>query len=548
MKENLPASYPDDYFSLMIRNVLDDYFKNLKQERDFDYPLMSLLAGMGFHDIHFTHGDREIGKDFIAKRREDDVEYQYSVQSKKGDINQAKCASEVIPQLTLASVSGLSHPQFDTSLPRKVILVYTGQLVGNASLILQNFNTELQTFYKKEPVAHWGPNQLAEHFEKYGLSSIHQLTSKGLKGFAEFYLIYGNAIDGKLSDTEIEAFSQTWLDKDLDYRKRILRAGIEAEILAIKLVGNGLIYEAIITYLALARTVMQALYEVDEEYVAEVYKQILQENIIPLCKAFQREVNAQWETSEKQVLNLVGPQTATVPMLHYLVWCSRILEIHALLFHLTDDEKEREAIASCLTTLIETEQGCGHPPSDRYATTLVWTTLALVRSNRPDIATQLIKKATIWLCDRIEKGFGIANYDADEFEQTAILVGYSFSSVRVHKDPSSFLATVLAALAAYLNDNELYALLINDFAACEVAHEYWQVPDSEALFTIYSKDSRTYPNSVHEGELTDGFAYAQHLADEPEHFRIVDKIGTSSLILLSVLLKDRFFPKTWDQF
>ena len=154
---------------------------------------------------------------------------------------------------------------------------------------------------------------------------------KRLKGFAEFYLIYSKAIDGKLSDTEIEAFSQTWLDKDLDYRKRILRAGIEAEILAIKLVGNGLIYEAIITYLALARTIMQALYEVDAEYVGEVYKQILQENIIPLCRAFQSEVNAQWEASEKQVLNLVGPQTATVLILHYLVWCSRILEISAFI-------------------------------------------------------------------------------------------------------------------------------------------------------------------------------------------------------------------------
>src|ERR1051326_8797536 len=106
MKENLPANYPDSYFSLMIRNVLDDYFKNLTQERDFDFPLMSLLAGMGFYDIHFTHGSREIGKDFIAKRREDGTEYQYSIQSKKGDINQDKSA-EVIRQLTLASAVGL---------------------------------------------------------------------------------------------------------------------------------------------------------------------------------------------------------------------------------------------------------------------------------------------------------------------------------------------------------------------------------------------------------------------------------------------------------
>ena len=86
------------------------------------------------------------------------------VQSKRATSAKLNVASEVIPQLTLASVSGLSHPQFDISLPRKVILVYTGQLVGNASLILQNFNAELQTFYKKEPVAHSGTESTGRTF------------------------------------------------------------------------------------------------------------------------------------------------------------------------------------------------------------------------------------------------------------------------------------------------------------------------------------------------------------------------------------------------
>lgn len=47
----------------MLTNVLEDYFKSIKDERDFDFPLRSLLAAMGFYDIHLTHGSREIGKD-----------------------------------------------------------------------------------------------------------------------------------------------------------------------------------------------------------------------------------------------------------------------------------------------------------------------------------------------------------------------------------------------------------------------------------------------------------------------------------------------------
>jgi hypothetical protein len=111
----------------MLRNVLEDYLNSIK-ERDLDFPLSSLLQGMGFYDIHFTHGGVEFGKDFIAKRVDDGVEYQYAIQSKKGDINQALWRNEVRGQLEEAVVSDLSHPQFSTDLPRKAILVTTGRL------------------------------------------------------------------------------------------------------------------------------------------------------------------------------------------------------------------------------------------------------------------------------------------------------------------------------------------------------------------------------------------------------------------------------------
>src|SRR5437773_9424897 len=79
-----------NYLRLMIRNVLNDYLSSIRDERDFDFPLASLLSAMGFYDIHFTHGGSEIGKDFIAKKQENGIEYQYALQSKKGDINQAE--------------------------------------------------------------------------------------------------------------------------------------------------------------------------------------------------------------------------------------------------------------------------------------------------------------------------------------------------------------------------------------------------------------------------------------------------------------------------
>ena len=55
---------------MMLKSVLGDYLDNIK-ERDLDFPFLTLLPRLDFFDIHFTHGQVEFGKDFIAKRSED---------------------------------------------------------------------------------------------------------------------------------------------------------------------------------------------------------------------------------------------------------------------------------------------------------------------------------------------------------------------------------------------------------------------------------------------------------------------------------------------
>jgi len=549
MKGNLLEDYPNNYLTLMLRNALEDYFSSIKNERDFDFPLISLLRAMGYYDIHFTHGDREIGKDFIAKKLEEGIEYQYAFQSKKGDINQTKCTEEVLPQLYLASVAGLPHPQFDKALPRRVVLVLTGRPVGTAGFLLQDFNETLQKDYQREKVILWGKDQLIPFFEEYGLSSLHQLTGRGLSGFAQFYLTYGKALDGNLSDREVEEFSRSWLDPDLDYRKRILRASIETELIAIKLVGNGLLYEAITIYLALARVVMDAMYESEDEFLEELYSQILGENLIPLCKTFRTEISAKWKSADSKLLVLVGEECRTMPMLHYIVWCARILEINSLYFFLIDEPNEREEVSTFILEFIEKEPGSGHVPGERYATALAWTFLALLAAEHRNEAIEFAKRNLVWVCDRMEQGFGLPQYDADENEETATLLGYPFDFIKVQKDHSSFVASVICDLAAFVNDKEFYATVVNDVDACEMAYTYWQFPDTKSIFTIYSKDSRTYPNIPHRPTLNrwEDFDYAEHMKHEPDSFRITEKTGVAGLLVLSVLLKDRYFPKMWPQ-
>jgi hypothetical protein len=235
------------------------------------------------------------------------------------------------------------------------------------------------------------------------------------------------------------------------------------------------------------------------------------------------------------------------PVANYLVWCARVIEITSLYFFLTNDQDEKDQAIAFLTEFIEKEEGCGHIPADRYTITTAWATLALLKAGKVDEAINFVKRNVIWLCDRVDNGFGLAHYDAEEYEETAYLVGYPFEAIDIKRNQSSYLATALADLAAFIGNQDFYADVINDIEASEVAYNYWQLPDTAAILTIETKEILFYPNNPHQFSLThfEEYSYAEHIKHEPTSYQITEKLGTNSLILLSVLLKDRYFPKTW---
>ena len=178
-------------------------------------------------------------------------------------------------------------------------------------------------------------------------------------------------MQGNLSDREIEEFSRLWLDESLDCKKRILRASIEADIIATKLIEGGHLYEAITAYLSLARVVMQVMYENEDPDVVEILEEIINDKILVFCRQFFNELKAGWEEEEKSLLRLCF-NSSYMPMLHYLVWCARVLETTSLYFFLTEKQDEQDEIIAFISEFIEKEEGCGHIPGDRYATSLVW--------------------------------------------------------------------------------------------------------------------------------------------------------------------------------
>ncbi|MBX3293814.1 MAG: restriction endonuclease [Acidobacteria bacterium] len=532
----------------MLRNVLEDYLNSVK-EREFYYPFLSLLHAMGFYDIHITDGGREFGKDFIAKRSENSITYQYVIQAKRGDIRQVDFRNNIMGQLLEAVVTrNLSHPQLDRTLPQKTLLMTTGELVDNAFILMNNFNDELEQRYSRHRVEFWGKNNLIEFAQDYGLAGVHRATAKGAREIADFYLTYSKAIDGNLSDREIELYSRIWFDERLDVKTRVFRASLEADIIATKQIEAHHIYEAITTYLALARFLINQSYDHYSDDLKTIYDELVFDEVLPLCRQFLEAFKKDWENSDCSLVHLCIA-SFPFPIVQYLIWCNRVIEIASLINLLSNDEGETNDMARFLLKLIETEHGVGHVPGDRYGVSLVWACIALKRANKLDEVRNLITKSAIWLCNQTEDRFGLPHFDACEDEEIRTLVGYPFDFIDVERNRSSFLATILTDLAAFLEDDKLYSDLVNDFSACEISYNYWQIPDSSGIALIETETCVHYPNIPHAQSLTGRKedSYAEHYKHETRYFEVENRLGASALIILSIFLKDRYFPKAWDR-
>jgi hypothetical protein len=528
----------------MLRNVLADYLDRAT-ERELDLPTYLLLPELGFHDVHFTHGAVEFGKDFIAKKWEDGAEVQYSFQSKVGDIGQADWRNTIQGQILESVLSSLSHPNFDARLPHQVVLLTTGDLKGNARLEMQNLNTRIQEKYKERPIIFWGRENLVTFFEQHGLVGIHHTTASGYAEHGRFFLIYGDALRGNVSCQEIEEYSRQWIDTPPERDRRLLRCAVEAEVLAQRCLEHGRFFEAIYVHLARLRMICASVYlDGPAGDLAELYAQAIA-RLRDLCSTCLTGIRQRWQEG-RDLLTTIGAEGGA-GMTVYLAQCSRIMEIVGLLYFTTRDADEKRETATFLADFLRAERGCGHPLSDRYTVGVVLTTVILYDRQETALARTLLTDVTNWLCDRYERGLGLASVEADELVETNTLLGYPFASVPIDRPTGSFLATAVCDLAAFLGDEGFYSDVVNDIIAAKIYPEYWQAQDSAGVCRIESADVIEFPNIRYEDTLTDfrEYRFAEHIRHEVDSFRVAEALGPQSLVMLAVFLRDRYFPKAW---
>ncbi|MBL8110684.1 MAG: hypothetical protein JNJ96_13555 [Anaerolineales bacterium] len=501
---------------------------------------------MGFYDIHYTHGQVEFGKDFIAKRDEEGTRFQYSFQAKVGDITQADWRNNIMGQMLEASMIGLSHPSFDKSLQHKPVLVTTGKLTGNVSISLQDLNETLQTKYSKLPIVLWDKEKLIEHLGKNGLMGLHNATATGFVAFGNFYVLYGNIINGKVDETELESHFAHWIKENIELKKKLLGSTLEAEILIQRFRVSGYLYESIMIRLCILRLLLREINYAGvsgKDFLLELYDQ-LNQILYKDCKQFMEIIIDSWLTSER---NLVKLTNNSGNIITYPIYCARILEIAGFLYFLEEDPSERKNITDFIADFISREPGSLHIPSDNYAISLVLPILALARSNKTETAEAALRESVVWLINRYQDGLGLAPFKATAEEEVNFLLGYPFEAIKINSSNDSFLATTLIDLIASLNFSQLYLDTVNDIKAINLFPQYWQIPDTEALFCLDSEDIVNYPNIEFVEMPTDfsEFKYADHIMHEVRNYKILQTTRPITLFGLMLLLRDRYFPTIW---
>lgn len=505
--------------------MLDDAvaaFLDSVSERAFDEPLLALLRAEGYTDVHLVHGAREFGRDVIGRK---DGE-QWGLQSKAGDIGQREWR-ELVGQLDELRLVNLGHGSFDTRLRRRPVLVITGRLTGNAPDLYRDYNGRARERGEPE-LGLWDRDEL--------LGRLSGNPDAVLRGALDGQLLtaVGSADEGTATMASIEVFSRRWTAWE---PQRVAGLGvIEAALLAEHLKGAGRLDLACHVALCLVRGALAASAGASAEG---------EETAAAAGALFEAYALELWEQCDERLLRerdlagLSGPSTWVT----YRVRCTRIGELLGLLalrLRAADDERAEE-IEAWLVEFRAAQPGLAHPISDQYAVSLIPTGLALAAADG-EAARLLLERATVWLCDRHERGeLGLAGTDASPTEETEYLLGTPFDCIAREPRRNSLIATALLDLCAALGFTNLYADAHNDIGAVRLNPWILRLADGTDQYLSTGLANRLDPSADFAEELPeDPDEAAPHHAD-PTGRELSEAGRAWDLLAVSSALRERWF-------
>lgn len=511
----------------MLQDAVDAFLNALSNERALDEPLMAALRAQRFSKVNLTHGSAEFGKDIVAQKQG----AQYAFQTKLGDVRQGEWR-QMTGQLDELRLSEYAGPEFDLAMPRRPVLVITGRLRGNAPLLASEYNRRARE--RGEPELDiWRRDQL--------VSTFAGNPDAVLRGSIDGALLkmLGSVERGEVDMDYVEAFSSRW--DDVPGRELLGLSIVEASLLCEKL----RVVERLDLACHLALNLIRSAWaNVDAAEVAPAAADAG-------ARLFDVYADALWNESDERLLTKRGLVGFSGPSawVTYPVRCMRLAEIlglYGLRLRSAGADEKSASIGTWLARFAGRHPGAAHPISDRYAASLIPPVL-LMRSDHEAAAKSLVRRATVWLCDRYERGeFGLAPVGASAEEEVDRLLGGAFEHVRLRgRRSTSAVAAVLLDLAAVCRFSRLYEDIRNDQEAVRLVPLVLRTPDTADQHMVAGADNRWHVNPDYPDRLPRGRSL-----DLPHHRdsdrTLVREGRWWDLLAVSSALRDRHFVAAMD--
>lgn len=524
----------------MVQSVYSQYLDNLARELDFFPTFYALLLEMGFHDVHCTHGTLELGRDFIAKLSRNGVNEQWSFQLKRGDISVSTWRKDIQSQLLTCAYAPLSHPNYDDSLISRTALVITGSMNEYALNEMSQFQTRLKGLMPSCELQLWQRSNLVEEMIKTRYLVAEKTKSSGVH--SNFLQLYGRIISGDVLLEDLEMHSRKWCNGEdgLD------SAGNETAVLSQQAETSLGLYEAFYIEIAFLRSLCVRAFRPNETSRPNLDSliQLQLDRLLTFCQSALGSINT-IRSQGNDVFSTISRLPAQI--LVYPVVCMRYAEMMSFGAILSADPEAQSNFASGLSWLITSDEGSCHPVSDRYAISVILTTLVLFSSGHTELARKFVNNVIVFLCDRYSDGYGLSTVDESTQDEVERLLGYPFEHLDLKPEYGSLLVTGLLDILAYFGEGQLYLNVLNDAQACEIVPQYWQCGDTESQFFLESDEVYHYASVEFSEEIASSFGtgYATHIAREPSSWILGHQFRYRIHAALSILLRDRYFPTAW---
>lgn len=511
----------------MLRDVVGHFLDSVT-EREFDAPLLALLASQGFTDIHFIHGGFEFGKDVIAKKRgADGVLRQYAIQSKAGNINMAAWRN-IRPQVEECEYNTRAHPHFDVEMPRVAVLITTGTFRGAAAVDAQEFRKRVSSrgladfeVWDRQTMVDW-------------ILLTPELGLTGSRRTDRLLQIVASIRADEISEPVIERYSRAWITA---VGSPGSVTAIEAGVIASEFRKRRRLDLASYTALHLLRAAWawRTARGRTEESGSDLTRAAVR-----LFEGYAVELMEQAEPLLEDPLDLVRVLADDMAIVTYPAACLRLVEILSLFALTVDDSSLRERAQAAVARLVRSHPGTARPPSDSYAASVAPATLVAAIED-PALSKEYVRNVALWLLDRHDPeqaGLGLASADEPLPVLTARLLGGALEDVTVERRKSSYLATVVLDLLLVLECTELYDALLTNVEALGIVPTFTEADDSVAFWKRGGDGVWPLPR-VPFGPSASG--------TEPPHHGKESQLPATQVLLLSAACRSRHEVRAWRQ-